>query len=166
MLKDLITAEEARQLFSYNPDTGDLRWRVNRGRIRAGTLIRAPNVRGYYQVMYRKRNYKVHRVAWLIHYGEWSLLELDHINGICNDNRIANLREASHAENSRNGRVRSTNSSGFKGVCWHKAAKKWQAQITVDGSNKHLGLFLTAEAAHAIYRKAAAELHGEFANFG
>lgn len=166
MPKHTMTAEEARQLFSYNPETGDLAWRINRGRIRAGTLIRAPSVQGYYQVMYRNRNYRAHRVAWLIYYGEWPLLELDHINGIRNDNRIANLREAYHSENCRNGRLRSTNSSGFKGVSWHKASGKWHAQITVDGTTRHLGLHKTAEEAHAAYRKAAAEHHGEFANFG
>ena len=90
----------------------------------------------------------------------------DHINLDTLDNRRSNLRVATSAENHRNQGVRRDSRSGFKGVGWHKPTNKWQARIRLNGSRKSLGFFATPEAAHDAYCKAAAELHGEFANTG
>lgn len=88
----------------------------------------------------------------------------DHRNGDGLDNRRANLREATPGENGQNCRKRSHNTSGFKGVTWHKHRRKWLAQIkSGDGKNRFLGYFLTAEGAAHAYDAAARELHGEFA---
>lgn len=90
-------------------------------------------------------------------------MQTDHINGNRLDNRRTNLRLCINAENQRNARKRRDNTSGVKGVCWHKCSGRWQARISVDGKKRHLGLFDSRdEAAHA-YNKAAVELHGEFA---
>lgn len=91
----------------------------------------------------------------------WPLV--DHINGDGLDNRRANLREATNAQNMRNKGLYRNNSSGFKGVSWQKECRKWQAGIRLDGTRRHLGLFLVAEDAAAAYDEAARELHGEFA---
>lgn len=90
---------------------------------------------------------------------------VDHIN--CNglDNRRSNLRLATSAQNAKNRGMHPGNTSGYKGVCWHPSANRWQAQIKVDGRNKYLGLFPTPVEAHAAYCAAAKELHGEFARF-
>jgi hypothetical protein len=88
---------------------------------------------------------------------------VDHINGNGLDNTRANLRECSHAENCRNQRRPRHGTSGLKGATFCKRLDKFIAQICLDGKKIHLGLFPTAEAAHAAYVKAAAELHGEFA---
>jgi hypothetical protein len=85
--------------------------------------------------------------------------EIDHRNGDRADNRIANLRECSRAENARN--VTSRNPSGFKGV--RRDDSRWRASITVNGKRIHLGTFDTAEKAAAAYDKAARRYHGEFA---
>lgn len=82
-------------------------------------------------------------------------------NGL--NNRRANLRSCSNAENLRNRGFQRNNVSGFKGVSWHAKGKKWQASIRVSGSQKHLGLFESAELAHAAYIAAATAMHGEFA---
>jgi len=87
----------------------------------------------------------------------------DHIDGDGLNNTRANLREATNAENSRNARLSRSNSSGFKGVAWHKRAQKWQAKIRVDRRWLWLGQYTTREAAAAAYDDAARELHGEFA---
>lgn len=88
----------------------------------------------------------------------------DHRNGDGLDNRRANLREATPGENGQNCRKRSHNTSGFKGVTWHKHRRKWLAQIKPgDGKNRFLGYFLTAEEAARAYDSAARELHGEYA---
>lgn len=89
-------------------------------------------------------------------------LEIDHRNGDGLDNRRDNLRIATRAENSRNTGVRRDNSSGFKGVSFHKQCRKWTAQIKLDGKLHRLGLHATPELAHAAYCRAAAELHGQF----
>jgi len=92
-------------------------------------------------------------------------MEVDHVNGDGLDNRRVNLRRSTHAQNLRNTVKRADNTSGLKGVCFHKQCRKWKAQIRLNGKNRHLGLFATSEAAHQAYCTAAAELHGEFARF-
>ncbi len=90
----------------------------------------------------------------------------DHINFETLDNRRSNLRVATASENGSNRRLLRGNTSGLKGVTWHKRDRKWQAAIGVGNGKKYLGYFDTAEQAHEAYCKAAAEVHGEFANLG
>src|SRR5205085_9700584 len=85
--------------------------------------------------------------------------EIDHKDGNRADNRIANLREGSHAEQMRN-RV-SRNSSGFKGI--ERTGRKWRARIQVNGTSIHIGVYNTPEDAAAAYDEAARRYHGEFA---
>ncbi len=92
--------------------------------------------------------------------------EVDHKNGDGLDNRRENLRPATKAQNQHNKTKYRTNTSGYKGVSWLKSEHKWQANIKVDGRQKKLGRFDTAEAAHLAYAEAARELHGEFSNTG
>lgn len=87
----------------------------------------------------------------------------DHINGNTLDNRRENLRIATYMENGRNRGKQANNTSGFKGVSWHKRNRKWWAQIQVDGKHFSLGFFTTPEKAHAIYCEAATKQHREFA---
>lgn len=103
-----------------------------------------------------------HRLAWALHFGRWPDQAIDHINGDRTDNRIANLRLATVAENTRNGKRRSTNTSGYKGVSLTENGQ-WRATIVAGGRQSYLGRFSTAEDAHAAYVKAASRLHGEFA---
>lgn len=88
---------------------------------------------------------------------------VDHINGNALDNRRVNLRLAYASGNQRNRSINRNNTSGFKGVSWDKQHGRWQAGISVNGRRKRLGLFDTAEEAHAAYAKAAQQFHGEFA---
>jgi hypothetical protein len=90
-------------------------------------------------------------------------LKVDHINGDGLDNRRENLRLATVAENNRNVGLRSNNTSGIKGVRFHKPHGKWQAQIMIGGCQKHLGYFETAEDARDAYARAAVQFHGHFA---
>jgi len=87
---------------------------------------------------------------------------VDHVNGNPLDNRKSNLRLCTHAENLRNRSMNSNNKSGYKGVYWHKTAGKWTAQVSVNGSKKHLGLFDKPEDAYKAYVKQAKLLHGEY----
>ncbi|CAM8763051.1 HNH endonuclease [Burkholderia pseudomallei] len=92
--------------------------------------------------------------------------EVDHRNGNKADNRRMNLRVCTKAKNHLNRGLRPDSETGFKGVNWMPLHRKWRARIQMDGKRAHLGLFETAEEAHAAYCKAADDLHGEFANYG
>jgi len=92
-------------------------------------------------------------------------MDTDHINGNAFDNRKCNLRICTHAENTRNQKIRNDNISGYKGVSWHKQHKKWRAQIRNNYKRIHLGYFSTPELAHKAYCEAASKYHGEFARF-
>lgn len=89
-------------------------------------------------------------------------METDHIDGNGLNNKRDNLRSATGAQNNRNRRVTIRNTSGAKGVHWHKPRQKWLAQIRFDGEHHHLGLFRCRTAAAMAYAIASQKLHGEF----
>jgi len=89
--------------------------------------------------------------------------QVDHINHNTLDNRKPELRLCTKSQNQHNVGKRQDNTSGFKGVTWHKRDQKWQARIMKSGKDKHLGNFDTPELAYEAYCRAAAELHGQFA---
>lgn len=114
---------------------------------------------------YRYRTSGTKKGALLLHRAlmdEPKGLDVDHRDGDGLNNRRSNLRAATHAENQRNQRLAKNNTSGFKGVTWHKARAKWQAQIVLNGRNHFLGYFRCQTAAAVAYAKASAEFHGEF----
>ena len=90
-------------------------------------------------------------------------MEVDHINLDKLDNRRCNLRLATAAQNQRNRPAYSTNTSGYKGVMWHKGANKWRARIVCGGKKHSLGLYESKELAYEAYCNAAKQMHGEFA---
>jgi hypothetical protein len=87
---------------------------------------------------------------------------VDHINGDGLDNRKNNLRVCTRQENAFNSKKFNTNKSGYKGVCWHKQAKKWRAYIVINYRQISLGVFDTPEEAAKVYLAKAKELQGEF----
>lgn len=87
-------------------------------------------------------------------------LLVDHINGDPLDNRRANLRLATPAENAQNRKLHTNNTSGYKGVS--KIGTRWQARISAYGRRIHLGYHDTPEAAYSAYCEAARAYHGQF----
>jgi hypothetical protein len=160
-----LTPEQLRSMLSYDPETGEFIWMVKpNGRVNAGVIAGSIlNNRGYRLIGIHGRRLLAHRLAWLYTFGRWPSSEIDHINGNRRDNRISNLREASKSENQSNRGPNKNNTSGFKGVKFHKKTSKWQAQITKDRKRYNLGLFHTPEAAHVAYESAAKKFYGEFA---
>jgi hypothetical protein len=154
-----------RKFFSYDRDTGVLTNATRRNnRTPVGAESGYVGVNGYRHVCLNRRSYPAHRIIWVHVYGSIpDGAEIDHINGDKLDNRISNLRLASHAQNGRNAKVRCDNRSGYKGVSWSKKDRVWCAFIHVDGRAKYLGGFPTPEKASSAYREAALLHHGEFA---
>lgn len=87
----------------------------------------------------------------------------DHINRNPLDNRRANLRKCSIAENAQNSTIRSDNTSGITGVGWNKKSNKWRARINIDGVPKQLGLFVDKNDAIRTRLNAELTYYGEFA---
>lgn len=159
-----LTHARLTYLFRYDASTGIFTRLISVSpKARVGEPAGNKNTIGYLRIRIDGDLYSVHRLAWFYMTREWPKNQIDHINGIRDDNRFANLREATHCENQRNSRIPKTNTSGYKGVCFHKAAGKWAASIRLDGKQKHIGLFDTPEEASAAYIDKARELYGEFA---
>lgn len=115
---------------------------------------------GYLFFTHKGKKYAAHRVAWFLHYGSWPKNQIDHINGNPSDNRICNLRDVTGSVNMQNLRVpRRDGTSGYLGVTWNKQAKKWKAQIRVNGEKKFLGYFLDAKEAFEAYLNAKRKWH-------
>lgn len=153
-----------RSLVSYNPATGQFYWLVSRGRVKVGDLAGRPNSHKppYLDIRFEGRNYRAHRVAWLLTYGLWPENSIDHINGDRCDNRVCNLREATISQNQMNKGRNPRNPTGLKGVS-RNASGSYRSLIKVGQKQIYLGSFPTAESAHRAYCEAAGNLHGEFA---
>jgi hypothetical protein len=160
--------EMLRSFLDYNPETGIFTWRkaIGRGisRAMAGDVAGFKNWYGYTLICINRKRYRAHRLAYEFINGPIDEhFEIDHINGIREDNRITNLRLATRQQNSANSRIANTNKSGMKGVHRHSNGRHWVAQIMVGQKGIHLGLFKSAEAAHSAYITAAKKYFGEFA---
>jgi len=163
-----LTAEIARELLTYNPDTGKLLWKerpvkyfknqnpsyAKRWNNRwvgkeAFTSINRNKKSNHRRLQGRvlSKRYYAHRITWLIYYGEWPKNQIDHINQDATDNRIKNLRDVTNAENNKNKTLQNNNKTGYLGVS--KRHGKYRAEINVNNIRKHLGYYDTVEEAAA-----------------
>ncbi len=157
--------DELRRLVKYCPETGAIHrlgW-VYHGRkfipYPEPKLVSGTNPLGYVQVRIGGETYLGHRLAWFLVHGEWPEV-IDHINGNRADNRLANLRNVTQAENTQNVlRARSHNSTGFLGVSFESDRGKFVAAVGHEGKRHVVGRFNTAEEAHHAYLKRKRELH-------
>ena len=130
---------------SYNPDTGLFFSITN-----IEKPIGCSNKGGYVVFRINQKIYYAHRVAYFLIHGELPKV-IDHINGIRSDNRIQNLRPATHQTNCHNRKA--------SGVTTPKQTKKFAAAITVNRKRKHIGYFNSREEAHQAYLAAKKILH-------
>lgn len=153
-----ITPKRAREVLSYDQDTGIFRWKKtlnNRGP--AGALAGYVSC-GYLSIRIDTVSYRAHRLAWLIVYGRWPDGEIDHINQIKLDNRLSNLRDCSSGINKRNKPVQSNNKLGLKGVS--RDGKKFRATIHHNKKQMYLGSYPSPEEANRVFLEAENRLYG------
>jgi hypothetical protein len=162
--KSTLTAERLRHLLDYSPASGVFTWRIAPSpRVKPGDTAGTLNEKGYLRIKIGGILYRAHRLAFLWMTGEWpEALQVDHINCIRSDNRWDNLRLATATENQWNKGPQRNNKSGYRGVSYDKARRKWAAQIKVNGRLRKLGRFPTARKAAAAYEAEAQRIHGAF----
>lgn len=159
----MISRSELREILHYDPSTGIFTWLVNKGRrAKVGSVAGGLTITGYVRIIINSKYYLAHRLAWLYITGKMPENETDHVNGIKNDNRIVNLREATRSENMRNKVKFKTNSSGFKGVDYITSTNKYRVRVGVDKKRIYLGSYNTAEEASLVYQSFAKASYGEF----
>jgi hypothetical protein len=147
---------------SYDPATGEFRWRTGQARRRAaiGDVAGHMTNKGYWSIKFRGRRYFAHQLAHAFMTGAWAET-VDHKDRDPLNNRWHNLRAASPLQqNANRGGMR----AGMKGVTIRKRDGRFQAQIKCRGRNHYLGTFDTEIEAAEAYQRKASELFGEFAS--
>jgi hypothetical protein len=159
----MITQERIHELFDYRED-GNLTWKVSRSSTKKGTVAGSIRDSGYYRIMIDRKGYQLHRMIFLYHHGYLTDgLCIDHIDGNKTNNRIENLREVTQSQNRHNSKIPVTNTSGIKGISFHKKRKKWHACIMLESKSIFLGEYNALEEAEAVVKEAREKYHGEYA---
>lgn len=157
-----MNQHDLKRILNYDPDTGLFTWAAKTSRkVVVGSVAGCVNKAGYVVIGISGKLYYAHQLAWLFQTGQW-LARIDHKDGDRGNNRWGNIRPATPQQNALNARRAVSNTSGFKGVSWHKAAGKWSAYIILDGKKRHLGLHERPEDAHAAYLAEAAAVQPQF----
>lgn len=167
-----LDASTVKELLHYEPESGVFTWLPRKGKKTWNTRYAGkeagfdwtPTGSGvsYRSIRIFDWPFLGHRLAFLYMTGEWPAHEVDHADGDGLNNKWANLRAASKAQNGANCKAKKNNKSGFKGVSYCKATNKFRATIQAEGKWKWLGGFSTAEEAAEAYAEASKSLHGEF----
>jgi hypothetical protein len=156
-----VSVEELCQRLKYDADTGELRWR-KRG-LKAGYI--KPS--GYRELEWWTKGggkrkggsaqyLLAHRVAWALATGAWPADQIDHRDGDRDNNRLANLRPATHAENRQNLVQKPRKGAIMVGVSKAPRCKnRWRAGM----SKRYLGTFGSPEEAHQAYLAAKKKFH-------
>ena len=161
-----ITQSDLHGLLDYDPKDGTFRWkwRPGKGARRSGSVAGCVSAKGYWRIKLLGKSYAAHRLACI--YTNGSIpdgMQIDHINGVKDDNRIANLRLATNSQNAGNKPISQRNRHGVRGVWIEPTTGKWRSVIEVNGQRFSLGLFHTKEQAGAAYQEAERKHRGEFA---
>ena len=144
----LLTQKRLCEVLEYSPETGIFVWKVSLARrIKTGDIAGSPHLLGYVSIKIDNKAYLAHRLAFLYMRGYFPENDVDHLDGIKNNNRWNNLRHASRSCNFQNRKLQTNSTSGFIGVRWHKRHKKWYSRICIYRKTIHIGCYNTPEEA-------------------
>lgn len=158
-----ITQELLKEYLEYRD--GHLWWikvPKHASKIVKGSQSGSKNSIGYRTVTLRSKRYLEHRLIWLYHCGDWPIGDIDHINGIRDDNRIENLREVTRQQNLFNSTSKGGTST-YKGVSWDKSRNKWVAQYMVNSKHFYIGRYDTEDLAKEAYIQTVDKVHKQHA---
>lgn len=150
----------AHELLEYKD--GQLFWKFSRTRAKKGTKAGCIKEKSYIVITIDGKLYFAHRLIFLMHHGFLPNV-IDHINRNGLDNRLENLRQATHKDNSANRRIHKSNTTGIAGVGWDKNSAKWRARIQRNNKLVCLGLYEDKNLAIAARKKAEEKFFGAFA---
>lgn len=165
----MLEATRLREILSYDPETGEFTWlkpsrfHAEKAGAFAGTLTPNRNGKSYWNISIDGRKHKRSRLAWLYMTGDWPSQQVDHIDGNSQNDRWANLREATATQNAWNHKRRAKRSDLPMGVRLIPKSGRFQARIAVNKQMIHLGAFDTAAEAATAYQSARGKHYGEFA---
>lgn len=157
----MITQDELKKHLFYDKETGIFTWKKSYRNQHTNKVAGGYDKDGYVVIKINRRPYRAHNLAWLYVYGSFPAIVLDHIDMVKDNNRIDNLREVTHAENSQHrvNALQSNKSCGLLGVSMCKRIKKYRARIMTNGSRILLGYFDCPKEAHNAYLMAKRSLH-------
>jgi len=155
----MVTQSELKKLFNYNPITGVFTRLISTSsRAKKGYVLGIKNTKNQYlNVRIKNKTYLLHRLAWLYSKG-YLPIQIDHINGIKNDNRLCNLRSVNNAENQRNKPIPSSNTSGCVGV-YKSRWNTWIVRVKINRKQKYFGSYKNKKEA-ILARKEADKIYG------
>lgn len=172
--KALPSVEILKECFSYEEDSGKLTWKSRPvGHFQSehafkifesrnvGKPVGWKSTNGYIMCRVFGVQYYTHRLIWKLTEGD-EPVEIDHINGVRDDNRKINLRDVSRNSNAKNKQIPINNTSGVKGVSYHTRDDVWSAYITYNGSRISLGSFKSKDLAIEARSLKEVELYGEY----
>ena len=147
--KAMPPLKELRKRFSYDPETG----LFNGGGMNSGVLMPDGRIRLQFA---RGNFYFAHRVAWYLS-TEFDPVDtdVDHVDLNPANNRLSNLRLATHLANCQNQLP--------QGFCWEESRQGYKVEMRLWGKKHFIGRFRTIEEAQAAYDAKAVEFRGEFA---
>ena len=139
----IIEFEDLNKNLHYNPETGIFTRKISRATVKSGDIAGWLSGSGYIYIKVRGYPFRAHRLAWLYVYGYLPEGDIDHINNIKTDNRIANLREVGRSCNRFNIGNQKNSSTGVKGVHYKndKGYYYWLAHIRINNKLKNLGYY-------------------------
>lgn len=159
-----VSHSELVRLVHYDKMTGIFTAKVRLSpRVPAGSVLGSRNCCGYINIQLKRRVYLAHRLAWMYMTGIFPLAYIDHIDQDKSNNRFDNLREATAGQNQANINLRSTNTTGRKGVFFNKRSGKYKTCIYHNSKPVRLGTFDDIDSASDAYDDAAIRFNGEYA---
>ncbi len=155
----MLSQERLKQVFDYDPHKGTFTRKMKQTGVLRGAISGCRTAEGYLVTSVDEKSYKCHRLAWLYMTGQWPIGQIDHINGVKDDNRFENLRDVPQRTNIQNQRKaqRSNKSTGVLGT--YKTGNKFAARVTHEGKKIYLGVYATIDEAQAAYLGAKRLLH-------